>query len=97
MGILAFPEEVSYGAAKAAQTNYTMSAAAELADCGITANMIHPPVTDTGVTDEVRRGVAASATHVHVATPQQVAEVVRCAPLVSDAAGLITGKVITLR
>jgi 3-oxoacyl-[acyl-carrier protein] reductase len=39
----------------AAQTSYTMSAALELAPYGITANMIHPPVTDTGwVTDTVR-------------------------------------------
>jgi 3-oxoacyl-[acyl-carrier protein] reductase len=36
-GDLGFPEEVSYGAAKAAQTNYTMSAALELAPFGITA------------------------------------------------------------
>lgn len=95
-GDLGFPEEVSYGAAKAAQTNYTMSAATELAAFGITANMVQPPVTDTGwVTDEVRRGVAASPTHMHVATPQQVAEVI--CYLVSDTAGLITGNVITLR
>ena len=47
-GDLGFPEEVSYGAAKAAQVNYTMSAALELARYGITANMVHPPVTDTG-------------------------------------------------
>lgn len=38
-----FPGEVSYGAAKAALENYTMSAAFELADCGITANMVYPP------------------------------------------------------
>jgi 3-oxoacyl-[acyl-carrier protein] reductase len=95
-GDLGFPEEVSYGAAKAAQTSYTMSAAFELADLGITANMIYPPVTDTGwVTDEVRWGVAASQTQVHVATPNEVAEVI--AFLASDAAGLITGNVITLR
>ncbi|MBI4220639.1 MAG: SDR family NAD(P)-dependent oxidoreductase, partial [Chloroflexi bacterium] len=51
-----FPGEVSYGAAKAALENYTMSAAAELAHLGITANVVYPPVTDTGwVTDEVRR------------------------------------------
>ena len=55
-GVLGFPEEVSYGAAKAAQTNYTMSAAQELAPYGVTANMVHPPVTDTGwVTDAVRQ------------------------------------------
>ena len=41
-GDLGFPEEVSYGAAKAAQTNYTMSAALELAPFGITANMVYP-------------------------------------------------------
>lgn len=95
-GELGFPEEVSYGAAKAAQTNYTMSASVELAGLGITANVIHPPVTDTGwVTDAVRDFVTASRSHVHVATPAEVAEVI--AYLSSDAAALITGNVITLR
>ncbi|MDQ7909471.1 SDR family oxidoreductase [Phytohabitans sp. ZYX-F-186] len=95
-GELGFPEEVSYGAAKAAQTNYTMSAAVELAPLGITANMVHPPVTDTGwVTDTVREVVAASPRLLHVATAAEVAEVV--AYLASDAARLITGNVITLR
>jgi 3-oxoacyl-[acyl-carrier protein] reductase len=93
---LGFPEEVSYGAAKAAQVNYTMSAAVELAPYGITANMVHPPVTDTGwVTDPVREFVASSRSHVHVASPAQVADVV--AYLASDAAALITANVITLR
>lgn len=95
-GDLGFPEEVSYGAAKAAQTNYTMSAALELAPYGITANMVYPPVTDTGwVTGAVRDVVAASTTHVHVARPSEVAEVI--AYLASDAASLITANVITLR
>jgi 3-oxoacyl-[acyl-carrier protein] reductase len=95
-GELGFPEEVSYGAAKAAQTSYTMSAAAELAAFGITANMVHPPVTDTGwVTDAVRDAVAGSSTLFHVASPAEVADVI--AYLASDAAGLITGNVITLR
>jgi 3-oxoacyl-[acyl-carrier protein] reductase len=95
-GELGFPGEVSYGAAKAAQTNYTMSAAFELADVGITANMVHPPVTDTGwVTDSVREYVAASHTHIHIAAPDQVANVI--AFFASDAAALITGNVITLR
>ena len=93
---LGFPEEVSYGAAKAAQENYTMSAAVELAGFGITANMVHPPVTDTGwVTDSVRVAVAESPALVHVASPDEVAEVI--AYLASDAAALITGNVITLR
>jgi 3-oxoacyl-[acyl-carrier protein] reductase len=93
---LGFPGEVSYGAAKAAQENYTMSAAVELAPFGVTANMVHPPVTDTGwVTDAVREQVAASATLIHIATPAEVAEVI--AYLASDAAALITANVITLR
>lgn len=71
-----------------------MSAALELAQYGITANMIYPPVTDTGwVTDAVRQGVAASPTHFHVAPPEQVAEVI--AYLASDQATLITANVIT--
>lgn len=91
-----FPEEVSYGAAKAALGNYTMSAAAELADLGITANAVHPPVTDTGwVTDAVRDVVRASPDLVHVASPAEVAEVI--AFLCSDAADLVTGNVIRLR
>jgi 3-oxoacyl-[acyl-carrier protein] reductase len=95
-GALGFPEEVSYGAAKAAQENYTMSAAVELAPLGITANMVHPPVTDTGwVTDAVRAAVAADPLLIHVASPAEVAAVI--AYLASDAAALITGNVITLR
>ena len=93
---LGFPEEVSYGAAKAAQENYTMSAALELAEFGITANMVHPPVTDTGwVTDAVRAAVAADPGLLHFASPAEVAEVI--AYLASDAATLITANVITLR
>jgi len=95
-GDIGFPEEVSYGAAKAAQENYTMSAAIELAPFGITANMVHPPVTDTGwVTDAVRDYVAASPSLIHIARPDEVAEVI--AYLASDAAALITANVITLR
>jgi 3-oxoacyl-[acyl-carrier protein] reductase len=91
-----FPEEVSYGAAKAAQVNYAMSAALELAQYGITANMVHPPVTDTGwVTDAVRDFVRSSPTHVHIASPEEVAEVI--AYLASDAAALITANILTLR
>ncbi len=95
-GPLGFPGEVSYGAAKAAQENFTMSAAFELADRGVTANIVYPPVTDSGwVTDEVRRAVDESDTAVHVSEPEEVAEVI--AHLASDLARLITGNVIHLR
>jgi 3-oxoacyl-[acyl-carrier protein] reductase len=90
-----FPQEVSYGAAKAAMESYTMSAASELAPYGITANVVHPPITDTGwVSDELRAAVAAAPDQ-HVATPADVAEVV--AWLCSDGARLVTGNVIRMR
>ncbi len=95
-GPLGFPEEVSYGAAKAALENYTMSAALELAKRGVTANIVHPPVTDTGwVTDQVRAAVASDRRLVHIAQPEEVAEVI--AFLVSDSAALVTANTIHLR
>jgi len=91
-----FPGEVSYGAAKAAQENFTMAAARELADVGINANMVYPPVTDTGwVTDQVREGVRASSEHVNVAQPDEVAAVI--AYLASDLGHLVTANVLHLR
>src|SRR5258708_31592841 len=73
-----------------------MSAALELAPFGVTANMIYPPVTDTGwVTDAVPEAVTASPTLMHIASPAAVAEVI--AYLASDAPALITANVITLR
>jgi 3-oxoacyl-[acyl-carrier protein] reductase len=95
-GPTGFPNEVSYGAAKAALENYTMSAAFELAHLGITANIINPPVTDTGwVTDEVRQHLAERTDLIHIASPDEVAEVI--AFLVSDEARLVTGNRIHLR
>src|SRR2546421_673169 len=95
-GPLGFPEEVSYGAAKAALENYTMSAAFELAPFGATANIAPPPVTDTGwVTDAVRQVVEDDSHLLHVARPEEVAEVI--AYLASNAARLITANGIWLR
>jgi 3-oxoacyl-[acyl-carrier protein] reductase len=95
-GPLGFPEEASYGPAKAALVSYTMTAALELAAHGVTANAVHPPVTDTGwITPVVREFVAASPDHFRVAEADEVAEVI--AWLVSDDARLITANVIQMR
>jgi 3-oxoacyl-[acyl-carrier protein] reductase len=84
------------GAAKAALENFTMSAAYELADLGITANVVHPPVTDTGwVTPAVSKAVAAADDMIHIARPEDVAEVISF--LCCDAARLITANAIRLR
>jgi 3-oxoacyl-[acyl-carrier protein] reductase len=95
-GPLGFPTEVSYGAAKAALENYTMSAAFELAQFGITSNIVYPPVTDTGwVNDVVREHVKNTNNLIHVVEPEEVAEVI--AFLSSDFARLITANVVHLR
>ncbi len=95
-GPLGFPDEVSYGAAKAALENYTMSAAFELAPFGVTANIVYPPVTDTGwVTDAVREHVRESATLIHIVEPEDVAEVITF--LCSDYGRLVTANVVHLR
>jgi 3-oxoacyl-[acyl-carrier protein] reductase len=92
----AFPGEVSYGAAKAALISYTLSAAAEMAADGVTANVLYPPVTDTGwITDEVRRFVATDHDHHHIADPAEVADVI--AWLCTDAGRLVTGNILRLR
>jgi 3-oxoacyl-[acyl-carrier protein] reductase len=45
------------------------------------AEVVYPPVTDTGwVTAEVRQAVADSATLIHIATPAEVAEVIASWP-----------------
>lgn len=95
-GPMGFPGEITYGAAKAALENYTMAASLELGNFGVTANMVYPPVTDTGwVTDEVRDFVRQSSDHFHVAQPEDVARVI--AFLCSDDAAMITGNIIRMR
>lgn len=94
-GVDGFPDEVSYGAAKAALTSYTLSAALELGRYGVTANLVHPPATDTGwVTPEVAREAERAGPLGRVAAPEDVAEAIVL--LCSDAAGAITGNVIRL-
>ena len=91
----AFPEEVSYGAAKAAQESYTRSAAHELGPYGITANLVYPPATDTGwVTPQVAEAATAGSPLRHIATPEEVAEVVVF--LASHQARSVTAQVVRM-
>jgi 3-oxoacyl-[acyl-carrier protein] reductase len=95
-GPMGFPGEITYGAAKAALENYTMAASVELGHLGVTANMVYPPVTDTGwVTDDVREFVNHSRDHFHVASPEDVAGVILM--LCSPAASMITGNIVRMR
>jgi len=91
-----FPGEVSYGAAKAALISYTFSAASEMAADGVTANVVYPPVTDTGwITDEVRAFVEKDSDHHHIAAPQEVANVICW--LCTEAGRLVNGNLLRLR
>ena len=95
-GANGFPSEVTYGAAKQALVNYTMAAATELGRRGVTANMIHPPITDSGwVNDVIREFAATSSDHFHVAEPSDVAGVISW--LCTDEARMVTGNVIQMR
>src|SRR5664280_226045 len=91
-----FPGEVSYGAATAALESLTLSAAWELGGQGVTANLVHPPHTDSGwFTPEVEREAIAASPLRHYAQAQDVAEVI--VYLCSPAAGFITGNRIQMR
>ncbi|MDQ5833864.1 MAG: SDR family oxidoreductase [Actinomycetota bacterium] len=91
-----FPSEVSYGAAKAALENYTMSAAWELGGYGITANVVYPPATDTGwLTPDIRATASAQSPLGRVGEPGDVARVI--AMLCSDDARSVTGNVVRMR
>jgi len=86
---------VSY-AAKAALENFTMSAAWELGRYGITANVVYPPVTDTGwLTPQISAAAAEASPLGRVGEPDDVARVI--ALLCSDDAGLVTGNVVRMR
>jgi 3-oxoacyl-[acyl-carrier protein] reductase len=90
-----FPGEVSYGAAKAALESYTLSAAQELGRFGVTANVIHPPATDTGwINDEIRGFIEREDILGRVGEPQDVADVI--AWLCSDLARHVSMNVLRL-
>jgi 3-oxoacyl-[acyl-carrier protein] reductase len=75
--------------------NYTLSASLELSRFGVTANAVHPPVSDTGwVTDAVRQVVAKDVNFFGVAEPSEVGDVI--AFLVSEAGRRVTGSVLRM-
>lgn len=73
-----------------------MAAESELVSCGITANMVYPPVTDAGsITPPVRASVEQRTDLLHVAEPDDVADAI--VYLCSDYARLITANIVHLR
>jgi 3-oxoacyl-[acyl-carrier protein] reductase len=72
-----------------------MAAAQELGRYGVTANMVYPPVTDTGwITPAVQQAAVAGSPLRHLAQPDEVAEVIVL--LASHQARHLTGQVIRM-
>jgi 3-oxoacyl-[acyl-carrier protein] reductase len=92
-GASCFPEEVSYGASKAALESYTRSAARELGRFGITANVVSLGAIQTGwITPELARQVADASPLGRVGQPDDVADVVVF--LASEQARWLTGQLL---
>jgi len=72
-----------YGASKAALDRIVLAAADELADLGITANVINPGATDTGwMSREIKAAVLADNLQPRIGQPSDCANLVRflCSP-----------------
>ena len=77
------PFNLPYGASKGALDRIVLAAAVELADLGITANVINPGATDTGwMDDDLKSMIAERNLQKRVGLPDDCARLVRflCSP-----------------
>jgi 3-oxoacyl-[acyl-carrier protein] reductase len=90
-GASCFPEEVSYGASKAALESYSRSAAIELSRYGITVNIVSPGPIQTGwITPEMEASIIPSIPLGRLGQPEDVADVIVF--LASEQARWLTGQ-----
>jgi len=90
-GACCFPEEVSYGASKAALEAYSRSAAVELSRYGITVNIVSPGPIQTGwITPDMEAGIVPSIPLGRLGQPEDVADVIVF--LASEQARWLTGQ-----
>jgi len=86
-----FPEEVSYGASKAALESYSRSAAVELGPYGITVNVVAPGPIQTGwIPAEAEQPIVEDIPLGRLGRPDDIADVVVF--LASEQARWITGQ-----
>lgn len=90
-GAYCFPEEVSYGASKAALEAYSRSAAVELSRYGITVNIVSPGPIQTGwIGSDMEMGIVPSIPLGRLGQPEDVADVIVF--LASEQARWLTGQ-----
>jgi 3-oxoacyl-[acyl-carrier protein] reductase len=97
-GLVGNAGQANYAAAKAGLLGLTRSVARELGGKGITANVVAPGFIRTDMTAELPQGVLESVRSMiqvdRLGEPEDIAEAV--AYVTSDAAGFLTGQVITV-
>ncbi|NDJ78047.1 MAG: SDR family oxidoreductase [Chloroflexi bacterium] len=92
-GAYCFPGEVSYGASKAALEAWSRSAAAEMAQFGITVNIVSPGPIQTGwITPELEPEIVATIPLGRLGLPEDVADVIVF--MASEQARWVTGQIV---
>jgi 3-oxoacyl-[acyl-carrier protein] reductase len=93
-GLRANPGQANYSAAKAGLIALTKTTAVEVARRGITVNAVAPGLIETEMMDGASKELFAAIPARRPGTPDEVAACVRF--LISDAAGYVTGAVLTV-
>jgi 3-oxoacyl-[acyl-carrier protein] reductase len=93
-GLRANPGQSNYAAAKAGLIAFTRTAAVEVARRGITINAVAPGWIETDMTAGIATDLLDAVPARRAGTPDEVAACVRF--LVSDAAGYVTGSVLSV-
>jgi 3-oxoacyl-[acyl-carrier protein] reductase len=98
VGLVGNPGQANYAAAKAGLIGFTMSVAREVANRGVTANVVAPGYVPSRLTDamseEARAATLSTIPVGRMGTPEDVAAAVRF--LAGEEAGYVTGQVLAV-